>query len=313
MKLEDIKTVAIIGTGMIGSSLATMFLGNGYSAVLIGRTPESLSAGKENVARNFADLVAKGIATEEQTGRALSRLVCTSDYSSLKEVQFVMEAVAEDVSVKSACYAKAEEYLPEDAVIASATSAISADVLVEGIRNKERFLVAHPWNPPHLVPLVEISRSAATSDAAAALTKELIDFCGHKAVILNKNITGFVGNRLQHAMLREALYLVEEGVVSAEQIDEVVLYGFGPRYSSIGIMEHYDTAGLPLQLQVQSNLFPTLCNATGPQKVLTDLLAEGKLGVKTKEGVLDWHEKDMEDFRRRQQAPYLAMMKWKWN
>lgn len=310
MTLQDIRTVGVIGTGMIGSSLATMFLGNGYPVILIGRTSESLAAGKANVERNFADLVKQGIATQEQTQKALSRLTCTSDYASLKETRFVMEAVAEDAKVKAACYAQVEQNTSPDTILASATSAISADVLAETLTRKERFLVAHPWNPPHLVPLVEISRSAFTSDETAFITKELIDSVGHRAVILNKNITGFVGNRLQHAMLREALYLIEEGVVTAEQIDEVVLYGFGPRYSSIGIMEHYDTAGLPLQLQVQSNLFPTLCNADGPQKVLTDLLAQGKLGVKTQEGVLDWHGKDMDDFRRRQQAPYYALMKW---
>ena len=309
MNPDSITSVGIVGTGMIGCSLATLYLFHSCPVTLIGRREQALADARTEIIRNFEDLADHGVMTPADSDRCLELLTLSMDYADLKDTRFITEAVTEDVNVKASVYAQVEAHCPEDAILSSATSAISADILADHVSRKDRFLVAHPWNPPHLVPLVEVVMSRFTSDETAETTKAFLDSMGRRAVILRKNIPGFIGNRLQHAMLREALYLIEQGIATPEQIDEVVLYGFGPRYSSIGPMEHYDCAGLPLQKQVQSGLFPELCNATKPPQILFDLLDEGHLGMKSGRGMLDWSKIDPDDFRNRQRAPYYHFLK----
>lgn len=307
---QQIKKAAVIGDGMIGSSMATLIAGNSCEVLIVGLEMERCQAAKAEVGKNFDDLIREGLATPANKAGAMKLVSVTTDYAQLADADICFEAVFEDPTVKKEVYEKMERYVRADTVIASVTSAISADILGEFFTHKERFVVAHPWNPPHLVPLVEVCRSQYTSDETVRTVQEFLDGMGRKTVVLKKNIEGFIGNRLQHAMTREALYLVEAGVGTAEDIDNVIYYGFGPRYSALKLFEHYDCAGLPLQKQVQSTIFPTLCNADGPQKVLLDCLAEGKLGMKTGEGVLDWKDKDMDDFRDRQRRPYYKFVNW---
>ncbi len=308
--MAKIKKVAVIGDGMIGSSMATLFAGNSYPVLIVGVEMERCQAALKNVEQNLDDLVKEGLISEAGKRGAMKLVSVSVDYADMKDADICFEAVFEDPEVKKGVYEKTEQYVRDDVVIASVTSAISADVLGEFFTHKERFVVAHPWNPPHLVPLVEVCRSKYTSDETVKTVQEFLDGIGRKTVVLKKNIEGFIGNRLQHAMFREALYLMEAGVATAEDIDDVVYYGFGPRYSELKLMEHFDCAGLPLHKQVESTLFPTLCNATGPQKVLLDCIAEGKLGMKTGEGVLKWKNIDMDDFRERQRRPFYKFVKW---
>lgn len=306
--MTKIKTIGIIGRGQIGASLATLFSGNGYEVILLGFNDTGINKGEIEIGHNFDELISEGIIDEKQKAVCMSKIRYTYSYEDLQGIDFCYEAVTEDVEIKRKVYENAESCCRADIVIASATSAISADVLGDLLINKERFLVAHPWNPAHVVPLVEVCRSRYTDETAVKITEDLLNDVGKKVVTLNKNIEGFIGNRLQHALFREAMYLIDEGVATPEQIDDVVYYSFGQRYSSIGIFEHYDAAGLKLQKEVQSNLFPTLCNADRPQKCLTDHIEAGELGAGTKRGVLDWSRIDEEDFRKRQRKPFYKFL-----
>lgn len=308
--MNDIKTIGIVGRGQIGASLATLFSGNGYEVILLGSHDTGVNKGEIEISHNFDELISEGIMDEKQKAVCMSKVRYTYSYEDLSGIDFCYEAVTEDVEIKRDVYQKVEQCCQEDIVIASATSAISADVLGNLLVHKERFLVAHPWNPAHVVPLVEVCKSQHTDEAAVKITEDLLNNVGKKVVTLNKNIEGFIGNRLQHALFREAMYLIDEGIATPEQIDDVVYYSFGQRYSSIGIFEHYDAAGLPLQKEVQSNLFPTLCNTDQPQKCLISHIEAGELGARTKRGVLDWSKIDEEDFRKRQRKPFYRFIQW---
>jgi len=307
MKKEQ---VGIVGSGQVGASLATLLIGNGYPAVMLCTSASRFEPAIRTVRENFESLESVGLVTSEQTNRCIKLLSTVDSYSELSQVSFVFEAVYENAEVKRDVYRLLEDCLPGDAVIASATSAMSAEVLGEMFRRPERFLVAHPWNPPHLVPLVEVCSSKHTSRAAIDTTIELLESLGRKVVVLSRDIEGFIGNRLMHAMFREALYMIEQGVCTAEDINTAVYYSFGQRYSSIGLLEHYDYAGLNLQHDVQSNLLPTLCNETGPQKVLLDCLQRGEIGTTSGKGVLDWSGVDMQDFNNRRYKPFYQFFNW---
>ena len=175
---------------------------------------------------------------------------------------------------------------------------------------KDKLLVAHPWNPPHLVPFVEIVKGELTSDDSLKILVETLESTGRKVAVLNKSVPGFIANRLQHALYREAVYMVEQGITTPEDIDMALKYSFVPRYTSIGIFEHFDYAGLDMVLSIEDYLFPTLCNADKTQDLVRDLYEAGNLGVKTGLGVYDWSKTDIVEFRKRASKPYWTFFNW---
>lgn len=305
------KKVGVIGTGTIGAGTATLLIGNEYQAIMLGRSEASRQKGYENVVKNLDEMIGLGLLTQEQKEACLPNLVITGDYADLADCCAVIESAAETIEAKHEVMKQLEAVLDPAAVIGSTTSAISANQIAQALEHKDRFMVTHSWNPPHLVPLVETVVTEHTTEEALETMKSLLEDLGRVPVVIRKDVPGFIGNRLQHAMFREALHMIEEGIATAEDIDKAVLNSFGPRYSSIGLMEFYDAASLPLQLNVQSYLMPHLCNDTKPQKPLLDALAAGHEGLPTKQGVLNWNEKDLDDFAFRKIKPFLPYANWK--
>ncbi|MGI6029885.1 MAG: 3-hydroxyacyl-CoA dehydrogenase family protein [Eubacteriales bacterium] len=305
------KKVGIIGTGVIGAGTATLLIGNEYQAVMLGRTQASCEKGYRNVVHNLDEMIELGLLTAEQKEACLPNLILTQSYEDLADCCAVIESASEKLEDKHEVMKKLEQVLDPKAVIGSTTSAISANAIAQALQHRERFMVTHSWNPPHLVPLVEIVVASETTEESLDAMKALLEDLGRVPVVIRKDVPGFIGNRLQHALFREALHMIEEGIATAEDIDKAVLNSFGPRYSSIGLMEFYDAATLPLQYNVQSYLLPHLCNDTQPQKPLTDALARGDEGINTGKGVLDWSDKDLEDFAYRKIKPFLPYANWK--
>jgi 3-hydroxybutyryl-CoA dehydrogenase len=310
MLFDDIKLVAITGSGLMGADTATLCAGNGFRTVMLCRSKSGLARGMESVRRNFAELKEQGLLNESQIGTALSRLSAEVGIEKAAEADFLFEAVPENAEVKISLYRQLETFCRPDVVFASITSGISPDILAEGIRHKERLVVAHFWNPAHLIPLVEVVRGTHTNETSTQITLEMLSALNRKPVVLQKNIQGFIGNRIMHAMFREALYLVENGYCTPEDIDNTIYYSFGQRYSSVGLLEYYDSVGLDLQYSVESYLFESLCNAASPPQYLVDRCKRGDLGPKTGKGVFDWTTKDQADFRLRKNRPFFKMFKW---
>lgn len=301
----DNKSAAIIGTGLIASGLATLFAANGYHVKLLGTRAESCERGRCGIEENFAELMEEGILQPAWVKRYLQAISFTTSYKDLRDTSFVMEAVIEKLEVKHAVYCALEEHCPPEAVIASTTSAFSPDELARVLQRRERLVVAHPWNPAHLIPCVEVVRSKDTSQEALDTVCRVMESLGREVVILKRSIKGFIGNRLQHALYREALYLVEQGIATPQDIDRAVLSSFGPRFSSVGVLEYYDSCGLELQKGVQTYLYPTLCRAESPQEPLLQALAQGKRGPVSGAGIYKWSTEHKKEFRYRKSKPFF--------
>ncbi len=310
MKKSQNHVIGIIGTGVIGSSLALLFTGNGFKTYLYAINKEEAKLGLERY-RGFAgDLIANDLLTEEEFAACRDLLHIVEGYDALAEVDLVFECIVENRDIKQSVYKTLNEKCKNLKAIASSTSAISAEDLVEGLSFEEKVLVAHPWNPPHLVRLVEVVKNSKTSAEALNLTLEVLSDCGREAVVLKKNAPGFIANRMHHALFREAVNIVEQGIADPEEVDAALRNSFAQRYTSVGIFEHFDYCGLDMIMSIHTNLYPDLCNATQPQALIKDAFEAGNLGCKTGKGVLDWTGKDSSDVRIRGSKPYYQKLNW---
>ena len=309
MKVPGINHIALIGTGMIGASLAALFTGNGYKTTMFA--VHDAVSGKARYDTYFDDLKGRGLVTERQAAACAKLLQITQRYEDIADADFIFECVVERKEAKRTVYAQIEKYCAQVRVIASATSAMSADDLVQGLgKYRDRLLVAHPWNPPHLVPFVEVLKSDYTSDDALKTLVAVLESVGRKVAVMRKSAPGFIANRLQHALFREAVYMVEQGITTPEDIDMALKYSFVPRYTSIGLFEHFDYAGLDMVVSIEDYLFPTLCNDTKTQELICSKFETGELGCKTGKGVYDWSAVDMDVFRKKAAEPYWSFFNW---
>ena len=310
MAAEDIKQVTVIGCGMIGPDISTSLLTNGIRVRLVGLDEEDVSRGVANIEKDLSDLVDAGVIGHEGRTKALGMVDKSTDISAaVQDADMVFEAVFEDVKVKQQVFAQIDGSCPQRAILCSSTSGLSPNDIGANIKHQDRMMVTHFWNPPYLVPLVEIVPHERLSAEARELVLAFIKRLGKVPVVLKKDFPGHIGNRLQHALYREALYLIEQGVADPADIDKVVLASFGPRFSTIGPMEYFDSCGLDLHEKVQSYLYPTLCNEPKPQKILIDNVRAGNLGQKSRRGLYDWSDRDDEEFRRRRNKRFIEMLK----
>ena len=305
------KKIALIGTGMIGSSLAVLFTGHGVHTTLYARSGKSQERCTGQYEKFFKALVEKGLVSEEQYQICRKYLHFTSDYKDFGDAYMVFECASEELETKYKIYAELEAAVEDPAAIVSTTSALSPDDLAKGMdRFADRIVVAHPFFPPHLVPFVEILKSEETPAARAQAVYDFLEAMDRKCVILKKNAPGFIANRLQHALFREAINIVEQGIADPRDVDKAAMYSFMPRYTSIGLFEHLDNSGVDLNYNIENYLFRDLSSADSAPKMICDLVEKGELGVKTGKGVYDWSEVDMDDFQARIGAPYWAYVKW---
>lgn len=303
--------IGIAGSGMVGASMALLFTGNGYPTVIYAVDSDNAHAGIARYREYLEDLEERGLIDRRQAAVCESYLTVTTDYRDMAEAEFVFECVTERLEIKQAVYREIENHCPGLRCLASSTSALSAEELAEGMGCRGKMLVAHPWNPPHLVPLVELVGNSHTEEETVSYAKELLTDLGREVVVLSRPVKGFIGNRLQYAMLREAVYLAEQGIASPEDIDRAVQYSFAPRYTAIGLFEHFDNCGLDLAEQICGYLYPELCDAKEVQPAIAERCRNGENGIKSGKGIYDWKKRDVREFIRRTEEPYLKFFNWK--
>jgi 3-hydroxybutyryl-CoA dehydrogenase len=220
---------------------------------------------------------------------AVARLTATTDLGeAVGDADYVAEAVFEDLAVKQALYAELDAITRPDAVLASNTSTLMPSAMAEPIARRERFLVAHYFNPAHLIPVVEVVMGPDTSQETVETTMRLLRAAGKTPAVLRKEVPGFIANRLQSALLREALALIEDGVCSMEDLDAVVSLGFGRRLAIFGPLAVHDMAGLDVWNAIAINLFPEISDAKQPPALLADRAARGDFGLKSGRGFYAW-------------------------
>lgn len=303
------EKIAVYGAGTIGSCQATLVIGNGLSCTVVGRSEKGLERCWAAIAQNWDDLIAEGLAAPENKDAAMNLLTITSDPAALSGCSFVFEAIAESEEQKRQVFQTVGRYAAADAVIASCTSSIDAERLAALTGNPENLLVAHPFQPVHMLPLVEVVRHGKTSEETLRRTVALLETLHRKVIVLNRSVPGFLVNRFAQALFREAIYLIEEGVASAADIDTAVKYAMGLRYGSIGLLEYYDAVGFELEKAIAENVYPDLCDAKAVQKTTLEGISRGKTGQASGQGFYDWTRKDFADFRRRRQSPYFESVR----
>lgn len=286
----------------MGHGIAQIFLAGGHEVALHDPNPEILADAPEKI-RSIFELL-------EQDNSGFNKLACHATLAeAVQHADFVIEAGPEKLEIKQEIFRQLSDLTKPSAILATNTSAIPIRQISDGVADRSRVVGTHFWNPPYLVRLVEVVQSEATAVSAIERTICLLERVAMKSVHVKRDIPGFIGNRLQHAMKREAISLVADGVCDAETIDTVVKHGFGSRLAVLGPMEQSDLVGLNLTLNIFEVLFPSLNNASTPPPLLVDKVAKGELGMKSGRGFREWTPESAARVRREMQEFLLKQAK----
>jgi 3-hydroxybutyryl-CoA dehydrogenase len=279
--MTDKARIAVIGAGLMGHGIAQVFALHGHEVAVYDALDANLATLHERISANLRDLGDDPHAAERVTPQP-------DLAAAVREADYVVEAVLEDLPLKQKIFAQIESHVRPDTILASNTSVIPITAIMEGLKHRERALGTHWWNPPYLVPLVEVIGTQWTSPAVIARTIDLHKAIGKTPVHVKKDVAGFVGNRLQHALWREAVALVEEGICDAETVDTVIKASFGRRLAVLGPLENADLVGTDLTLAIHRTVLPEINSRAAPSPYLEKLVAEGRLGMKSGQGFRAW-------------------------
>jgi 3-hydroxybutyryl-CoA dehydrogenase len=283
------QKIAVVGAGLMGHGIAQVFALKGFAVGLTDISAEALDAAVENVRANLDLLVGRGIIDETASGPALERIRSTVELEQAVDgADFVVEAVVENLEIKQKIFRQLDSVCPREVILATNTSVISITEIAARSRHKPRVVGTHFWNPPYLIPLVEVVRGEQTADQVMERTMDILKAVGKHPVRVNKDVPGFVANRLQHALWREAISIVEHGIADADTVDECVKYGFGLRLPILGPMENIDLVGTDLTLAIHDYILKHLERSPEPSPLLKENVARGDLGFKTGRGFQQW-------------------------
>src|SRR5579872_5919243 len=284
--------IAVIGAGLMGHGIAQVFALAGHAVTITDTVVQNLDTAKARIAANLRDLGDDASAVERVTP-------CVDLADTLREADYAVEAVLENLALKQKLFAEIERHVRPDTILASNTSVIPITAIMQGLARRERALGTHWWNPPFLVPLVEVIETEWTSAATVAWTMKLHEAAGKTPAHVKKDVPGFIGNRLQHALWREAIALVEQGICDAETVDAVIKASFGQRLAVLGPLENADLVGTDLALAVHNVVLPAIDSRPSASPYLQALVASGKLGFKSGEGFRKWSQEEQSALRAR--------------
>jgi len=289
MRIEDIKCVAVIGAGLMGHGIAQEFALAGFDVRLYDTDSEKLRKAEESIQDNLAMLAGLGLVTTTQAGSWRRHMtLCTELGDAAREADVVIEAIFEDLRLKQETFRQLDRACPVRTILASNTSSLLPGLLASATRRPDRVMVAHYFNPPYLLPLVEIVRHEKTSEETVRTLYGLLTKIGKTPVIVQKEVPGFIGNRLQAALFREAVSIVQNGIATPGDVDIVVKNGFGRRLAAAGVFEIWEIAGWDLVSAICGNLFPGLDASTGIPPLLQAMVERGELGTKSGKGFYPW-------------------------
>ena len=271
----------------MGSSMGETFAKYGYDVTLYDIFPSALEKAGNLIRLNQETEVAEHVVTPEESAALLERIRYSEDKACFEGADLVVEAILEKLDVKHAFWAEISELVPEDAILASNTSGLSITAIAEVVKRPERFGGMHWINPPHLIPLIEVIQGKKTDDETAAAIRDIALAVEKKPVIV-QDAPGFALNRIQLAVLRECLHIVEQGIATPEAVDDVMKYGLGMRYACLGPFEVCDLGGLDIFYNIASYLFEDLADEKAPFGMLADRFEKGQYGVKTAAGFYDY-------------------------
>lgn len=290
-QVEEVTKVAIIGNGLMGQGISQVCARAGKSVTLIGRNPDSLSRAMEVIEGNFEAFVERNHATRSEAETAIGRIATTTDYDAAADADVVIEAVPAVRATQIDVFGKLDAICHPTVVLAS-TSGQPVSLMVEGMKHPERAIAAHFVYPAQLMPLVEVCGGEKTTPEVVDWTTRFITSIGQTPALMEKEVDGFIINRLQFAIIREAWSMWANGIASAEAIDASMRLTLGRRYSVTGPIESAELGGLDIIHMFAEFLFPDLDNTSAPPAEVTALVNEGHFGLKTGKGIYDWSKRD---------------------
>jgi len=281
------SSVAIVGGGIMGGDIAIVFAAGGWNVHVMSPSQRTRDALPARLAAGLQKLAAApALAANVKTHAALDAL-------PWQDIDLVVEAATEDLALKQKLFGQIEALARPDIPLASNTSNFPIGEIGKALRNCARVAGLHFFMPAHLVPLVEIVSASTTGPGVAEGLVELMKALGKAPIWVRKDVPGFVGNRLQHAMLREALYLIQDGIISPEGIDDAVRYGFGFRFIACGPIMQKEMSGWDTNVLVGSALYPHLYSTPEYPAAVKAMVEKGRLGMKTKRGFWEWTDESI--------------------
>ena len=310
MAAREIERIAVVGAGTMGPGMAATFARSGFDTALYDVKPEQLEKARGTVDFVYTTLTGGGFMTAEEADAGRARITSTTDLAeALDGAGFVVETVPEQKALKQQVFQELEAHVGDDVILASNTSGIPISELASVTRVPSRVVGMHWSNPPHLIPVIEVIRGERTSDETAQQTVELVESIGMVPAIVDRDVAGFVENRILYAIMREALHLLDEGVASAEAIDTITKWGIGYKLAVIGPLELLDMAGLDIYTSVASYLNASLNASAEVSKTVTDKVAAGRLGIKTQGGLFDYTPERIQQLQQQRGRKLVATRK----
>lgn len=286
--MKTIKKVFIPGAGLMGKNIAYVFASiPDVTIKLYDIFDVDVAAGLRVSCKEFLE---KGIISEEAFEERLSRISFTKDLADAKDADLVVEAVFESMELKQETFKKLEAICSADCIFCTNTSVMSPSAISKDLKYRGRFAGTHFWNPGHMIPLVEVVKTDATTDETAESIMAFMTAAGKKPVLCKKDVPGFIANRMQHALWREAISIVEHGIADAETVDIAVKNSFGLRLPQLGPLENSDLVDSGLTLSIHKYVLQYLEDSHEPSPLLEKMVEEGKMGFKTNEGFMKWNE-----------------------
>ena len=285
--MSNFKHISVAGAGTMGASLAQTFALFGYDVKVFDIYETALEKAKRLVDLNQETWIKQGIVTQTQSDDLKKKIVYTNDLQALKNSDFLIEAILENLDIKHKFWKEVSALVRPDAILCSNTSGLSITAIAEAVEHPERFAGMHWMNPLHIIPLIEVIQAKLTSDETIQVVYDFALELKKKPVKV-KDAPSFVLNRIQQAILREALYIVQEGIATPEGVDDVMKYALGFRYAAFGPFEICDLGGLDIHNNISKYTFPDLCDAKEPFGLIKDCVDNNNLGVKTGKGFYDY-------------------------
>lgn len=301
MVKKEIQSVSIAGAGTMGYSMGQIIAENGYEVLIYDISQEALKKAKELIEINIKD------DSKQDVSAIMNKISFTTELTDLKEADFVIEAIVENLEIKKDFWKELSQIVSEDIVLCSNTSGLSITEIGEYVHKPERFVGMHWINPPHIIKLIEIIKGKETSNESAKIVEQFSEKLDKKPVVV-KDAPGFVLNRLSLAVVREALHIQQEGIADAKAIDDIMKYGLGIRYASYGPLETVDFGGVDIIHNIAEYLFEDLSDANKDFGLMKELFESGDLGIKTGKGFYDYSEEDIGEVIRKRNKRFEAVI-----
>ena len=289
------KSVAVVGTGIMGAGIAAGFLAKSVPVIILGRSKEKADACLDKAISLAKKIGVDGdYATKDQADIKKQQVVgVLEDYQGWNDCIWVIETIAENLALKQEIFKYLDRVVPANIPIGSNSSGFPISKIAEGLNTANRMMGAHYFMPAEVVPLVEIVMGQKTEIQFAEKACDLYRSIDKKPVLVKKDIPGFLANRIQHALMREALSLVQEGIATPEDIDDAVRYSFGFRYAAVGPMTQKEISGWDGMANAAKEIYPSLSNITTLPPKVVQMMAEGKTGMKAGEGFRKWSQEEI--------------------